>query len=262
MTAELLLRHAGSGRDAERREEVRTSDGQECPSHAWKRGIAGRGAEDQIDQFEKRKRHLPHWEDPGATYFIRFGVRHPAPMDLTRPDIAKLIVGALHHFDGERYLLFDYTVMPDHVHMILKPIVRGGKTERLWRITRSLKGWLAYRINHVVGRSGPFWQDESYDHIIRDQADYLEKAGYIYENPCRQGLVKDPAAWPWWGKGSGPGMERSTRHSSRGTGILARHWLPVTKPGRLTCYAAAEFGEGINSTHAETRRWHVAVVPR
>jgi putative transposase len=45
------------------------------------------------------------------------------------------------------------------------------------------------------------WQDESYDHIIRNEADYREKARYIWENPVRRGLVADPATWPWWGCG-------------------------------------------------------------
>jgi len=159
---------------------------------------------EHISAFERRLRHLPHWEEPGATYFITFALRRPATVDLTQPDIGQLIVEALRHFDGERYLLYDYTVMPDHVHFILRPLGPPGKSERLSRITQSLKGWLAYRINRLCGGSGPLWQDESYDHIIRNEADHQETAGYILDNPSRRGLISDPIEWPWWGKGSGP----------------------------------------------------------
>ncbi len=156
-----------------------------------------------VSEFERRARHLPHWEEPGATYYVTFALRRPPPVDLTRPDIGRLIVGALRHFDGRRYVLYDYTVMPDHIHFILRPLGPPGESERLSRITQSLKGWLAYRINRLCARSGPLWQDESYDHILRNDADYQEKAGYILDNPSRRGLIADPTEWPWWGKGSG-----------------------------------------------------------
>ena len=155
-------------------------------------------------QFERRRRHLPHWEEPGATYFVTFRRHADAGIDLTARDVAPIIIGALHHFDDDRYWLYDYTVMPDHVHVILKPVVRDGGAELLWRILQSLKAWTARRINETTGRSGPVWQHESYDHIIRNQADYEGKAGYIFQNPCAKGLISDPAEWPWWGRGKGP----------------------------------------------------------
>ena len=62
---------------------------------------------------------------------------------------------------------------------------------------------LAHWINEVCGRRGPLWQDETYDHIIRNQADYQETAAYILDNAPRKGLVKQATDWPWWGKGGG-----------------------------------------------------------
>jgi REP element-mobilizing transposase RayT len=156
-----------------------------------------------INGFRKRSRHLPHWEDPGATYFITFTLRKPAQVDLTQPRIARLIVNALRFLDGDRYLLYDYTVMPDHVHAIIQPMAEGSSAESLSRITHSLKSWLAHKINELCGRRGPLWQDETYDHIIRNQADYQETAAYILDNAPRKGLVEQATDWPWWGKGSG-----------------------------------------------------------
>ena len=106
--------------------------------------------------FTRRRRRLPHWEDPGATYFITFRVSEDAHCDLCRPDIAPIILGALHHFADRRYLLFDHTVMPDHVHVILKPLKRSdGTWEPLSRITHSIKSWTANQINGKLRRRGP-----------------------------------------------------------------------------------------------------------
>jgi REP element-mobilizing transposase RayT len=92
--------------------------------------------------------------------------------------------------------------MPDHLHCIIRPPRLNGSTVHLSRIYHSFKSWTAQKINNAEGRSGPLWQDESYDHIIRNREDYEEKAAYILDNPRRRGLVVDGAQWPWWGKGS------------------------------------------------------------
>jgi len=156
-----------------------------------------------LTQFEKRKRDLPHWEGPGETYVLRFSVWRFVDVDLTRPHLAPLIIEALRFHDGDRYLLYDYTVMPRHVHAILKPIVRDGKTERLGKIIGDLKSWTAREINRALGRRGPFWRDERHDRIIRNEAEYQEWAQYILENAKQAGLVEQSLDWPWWGKGSG-----------------------------------------------------------
>jgi len=160
---------------------------------------------DRISRFERRFRHLPHWEELGAAYFVTFVLRRPPVVALTDPGVGRLVVNALRFYDGKRYTLFDYTIMPDHVHLIVKPVVHGDGAERLPRVIRDLKAWLGREINAMLDRRGRVWQDESYDHILRNEADYWEKAKYIYENPHRKGLVADPAQWPWWGRGSGAG---------------------------------------------------------
>ena len=154
-------------------------------------------------EYYSRRRHLPHLEEAGATYFVTFCLKRGVQLDLTTPANATILVGALRHFDGTRYLLFDYTVMPDHVHFILKPLQRDGKLVRLGEVCHSLKGWTAQEINRAHGRTGALWQDESYDHLLRSLEDYREKAAYILDNPRRRGLVTEPTAWPWWGQGSG-----------------------------------------------------------
>ena len=160
---------------------------------------------DAYDGIEKRQRHLPHWEQPGGSYFITLALRRPAPVDLSDPDVAPLIISALRHLDGQRYWLYEYAVMPDHVHAIVRVPSLRGQSEPLWRILKSLKGFTARRINEATGRSGPLWQQETHDHLIRGEDDYLRIAAYIIDNARRRGLVHEPTGWPWAGRGRGDG---------------------------------------------------------
>ena len=155
----------------------------------------------RVTHFRITRRHLPHWEQPGATYFITFRLKDASSVDLTRPDIAPIIAGAVRHFAGVRYQLHDYTVMPDHVHLIIQPEVDDRGAESLGRIVHSLKSWTANQINRRVRRSGALWLDERHDRIVRDEHEYTQTARYIWMNPAAKGLVADPQDWPWWGHG-------------------------------------------------------------
>jgi REP element-mobilizing transposase RayT len=65
-------------------------------------------------------------------------------------------------------------------------------------ITRAIKGSSARHANLLLGRTGQhFWQDECFDHWIRNQAEFEKVRNYIEQNPVRAGLVTDSAAWRW-----------------------------------------------------------------
>ena len=145
----------------------------------------------------------PRVEEAGATYFATFVLLDRQLCDLTERVCATLIIRALRHFDGERYLLFDYVVMPENVHLILMPLKQGDCHEPLSKIYHSLKGFTAHEINKLLQRTGAVWEDGTRDHVLRNRQDYEEKARYIFMNPVAAELVGDPAKWPWWGKGSG-----------------------------------------------------------
>jgi len=164
---------------------------------------------DSINGFTVTQRHLPHWEEPGRAYFITFTLKDPTTCDLARCEFAPIVIEALHYYAGRRYWLYEYTVMPDHVHAIIQPIPVGGVCEALWRIMQNLKSWTARQINQRLGWSGPVWLDETYDHMVRNPRDHQQKARYIWLNPVEEGLVRNPADWPWWGNGEG--QSRSTR---------------------------------------------------
>ncbi|MCB9895390.1 MAG: transposase [Planctomycetes bacterium] len=110
---------------------------------------------------------------------------------LQRDDVAGIVADALQHFDGQRYRLHAWCVMPNHVHAVVEPLGDHSLAETL----HSWKSFTANQANKALGHTGGFWQRESYDHLIRDEADYNYQVGYVRENPRAAGLVD----WRWVG---------------------------------------------------------------
>jgi putative transposase len=86
--------------------------------------------------------------------------------------------------DGSTYDLGDFVVMPNHVHLLLVPS-SGSNLERL---LKAIKGAAAWRCNQLLGRSGRFWQPDSYDHIVRSMEQLTQYQQYIAENPRKAGI--------------------------------------------------------------------------
>jgi carbamoylphosphate synthase large subunit/REP element-mobilizing transposase RayT len=173
------------------------------------------------------KRHLPHWEQPGATYFVTFRLadaiagkvlaewrderalwlkHHPQPWDwkaareymrrfeeereqwldqghgaclLSDPRARQIIANAINHFDRDRYIIDAFVVMPNHVHILLKPL----GTNSLSVILHSWKSFTSNQINRLMTRSGPLWMAETFDMIVRDSAHLTSCRNYIGQNP-------------------------------------------------------------------------------
>jgi 1-hydroxy-2-methyl-2-(E)-butenyl 4-diphosphate synthase len=104
--------------------------------------------------------------------------------------IATLVKDALQFFDGQRYDLVAWSVMPNHVHVILRPLP-GHELEE---IVQSWKSFTAKRANAILGKTGTFWQEEYYDHLIRDGGDFEAQVRYVLENP-----LKGRASAEWTG---------------------------------------------------------------
>ena len=105
--------------------------------------------------------------------------------------VAKPVADALHHFHGNRYQLFAWCVMPNHVHVVFQPLGDWG----LAQILHAWKSYSAKEIDNILGRSGSLWQHEYYDHLIRDTRDFQRCVRYVVQNPERAGLLN----WPWVG---------------------------------------------------------------
>jgi REP element-mobilizing transposase RayT len=110
---------------------------------------------------------------------------------LREPGAAEVVQGALRHFDGGRYDLLVWAVMPNHVHVVIQP--KPG--HNLPDIVHSWKSFTAHKVSALLRRSGELWQPEYYDHLIRDDADLARCVEYTLGNPERAGL----ADWPWCG---------------------------------------------------------------
>jgi putative DNA methylase len=122
-------------------------------------------------------------------------VTRTAPLHLYRPEIAKMIVETLqyHAQHLEHYHLHSYVVMPDHVHLSITPRAPVSK------LMQSLKRFTAWSGNRIIlGLTGqPFWQDESYDRLVRDEGEFQRIVRYIETNPVNGGLVATPEEFPW-----------------------------------------------------------------
>ena len=121
--------------------------------------------------------------------------RHSSgPTWLRHPPIADLVARAIRIADEERqfYELRAWVVMPNHVHLLILPQVPVAVLRR-W-----LKGSTAREANRILGRTGqPFWQDESYDHYLRQRSQIDRTVTYIEQNPVSAGLVDSAERWPW-----------------------------------------------------------------
>jgi len=202
------------------------------------------------DSGEFYRRHLPHWQPAGATFFVTFRLADSIPYSvikllraerdleeasinknnleelpnqgfleeerffrkldsvldnsntgphwLNQPEIANIVGDALHYRHKRFFDLFTYCIMPNHVHVVFKPLKKDDREYyKLNRIMQSLKRYTAQQANRVLGREGTFWQAESYDHVIRDVDELNRIIYYMITNPLKAGLVKKWEDWRW-----------------------------------------------------------------
>jgi REP element-mobilizing transposase RayT len=179
------------------------------------------------DEVRVRSRgRLPHWERDEATYFVTFRLFDSVPavalerikqtkpggdyaerldayLDrgsgasfLKDPRVAKLVVDALRHFDGARYHLHAWCVMPNHVHVIFSVLPARTPALRLSSIIQSWKSFTAKEANRLLARTGSFWQREYCDHLVRDDEDFVRCIEYTINNPVKAGLCERWEDWP------------------------------------------------------------------
>ncbi len=165
-------------------------------------------------------RRLPHWQPPERDIFLTWRIfgspppprltgrpnidflKHDRICDRTHtgvlwlqvPEIAARVLETLQYAEGRLnfFQLHSWVVMPNHLHVLLSPMVP------IQRITKCVKGYSARKINRMLQREGqPFWQQESYDHWVRNQGEFLRIRRYIEPNPVSAGLVESPRQWRW-----------------------------------------------------------------
>jgi putative transposase len=149
-----------------------------------------------VQSFKITRRNLPHWQQPGKVYFITWRCQKGEILSSEERTIA---LQALHFWDGRKWILYASVIMPDHVHALVQPLtlLEGGGAFDLAEIIHSVKSFSVHQINQQRGRRGSIWQDERFDRIVRDEAEFLEKWQYIMNNPLKQELVHRWEDYPW-----------------------------------------------------------------
>jgi len=103
------------------------------------------------------------------------------------------------HDNGSRYDLHVAVIMPDHVHLVLTPLISSERKE-VWSlpaILDAIKGASAHAINRALGQRGSVWQDESFNHVLRSSESLDRKIQYVLDNPARRGLVRVSEEYRW-----------------------------------------------------------------
>ena len=133
---------------------------------------------------------------------------------LANPDVAGLVVNSLKYFDGERYHLHAWCVMPNHVHVLVTPL--GHYT--LSSIIHSWKSHTANRVNKRQGRRGAVWMQEYFDRAVRDERHFIMAVEYIENNPVKAGLCAQAADWAW----SSAGQRTEASQEGKGDTLSGR----------------------------------------
>lgn len=178
-------------------------DLREQKSRLMKRRIAGHSEGAHRESVHKRL--FTMYDDALA--------RHRDVNWLADPRVAALVRRSLHFWNGTKYGLLAYCIMPNHVHLLARPFDAVPTTETDWdqmepgecanrhspmsKMMHSLKSYTAHEANKILGRTGPFWQHESYDHWVRDDDELERIVQYIAANPVAAGLVARPVDYYW-----------------------------------------------------------------
>ena len=113
---------------------------------------------------------------------------------LKQASLAAFLASAMHHFDDDRYELDCYVVMPNHAHVVVRPLT--PEAHPLEAIVGSWKKYSSRRINRALQQTGDLWQDESFDRILRDEEHLWRAIRYIGANPDQAGLPRESC--PLW----------------------------------------------------------------
>ena len=110
---------------------------------------------------------------------------------LRDPRIASIVESALLHFDGTRYNLIAWVIMPNHVHAMLE--TRPGHS--FPEVMHSLKSFTSKEANKILSRTGKFWEPDYFDRYVRNQNHFGFALRYIHENPVHAGLCDRAEDW-------------------------------------------------------------------
>jgi putative transposase len=143
----------------------------------WERDHPPPRMEVDLQRFQRESmQRVDDWLDAGSG---QCWLRDPA--------CASIVTRAMHHFDGERYFLSSYCVMPNHVHLTVQPLPGYEPSD----VLKSWKGFTAREINKRLAHTGSVWEPESYDTLVRDAEHLWKVLRYIGKNPIKAGIPEN-----------------------------------------------------------------------
>ena len=179
--------------------------------------LSGSLPQSVIDEWNKERECLAHLERTNPSYhsavkldferawFAKFeslldGATF-GPVWLRDDRVAAIVAESLHYRDAKKYRLDAFSIMPNHVHSVIKPLPLSSAAApaypSLGSIMQSLKGYTAHECNQLLGPEGEFWAHESYDHYIRDAEEWRRIVNYVLNNPVKAGYVDNWRDWKW-----------------------------------------------------------------
>jgi len=142
---------------------------------------------------------------------------------LRHDDCARVVEDSLVFGDGTRYRLLCWSIMPNHVHVLIQQMAE-------WPLAKVVQSWKRHtsrelhRIGgmcHLGGLPNPLWQRDYWDRFIRDERHFNVAKSYVEDNPVKAGLVTAPELWGW---GSArfvlPSATRRSQGRSQGGNVL------------------------------------------
>ncbi len=145
----------------------------------------------------ERARHLKDKDQRFFAWFDRLiAVSPEVPQLLHKDGIREIIEESFKHFDGVRYTLLSYCIMPNHVHVLIYPkLQEDGLIFSIPHIVYTWKKFTGTAINRILGKQGSLWQKEIYDSLVKDDAGLTNVVEYIVNNPVKAKLVNE---WQQW----------------------------------------------------------------
>lgn len=141
-------------------------------------------AEDQRERH--RRTQIEAWLDAGM-----------GSCALAHPKVAAVMQETLLHHEGARYVLHAWCIMPNHVHVLIQPMVKLATIVQSWKsfTGRWVRGHNAELELSVP--TGRFWMREYWDRYIRNDQHFQNVVSYIHENPVKAGFCRQPKDWKW-----------------------------------------------------------------
>jgi len=112
---------------------------------------------------------------------------------LKTDEVAFIVYNTWLFYNGERYKIHAWVIMPNHIHILFQPLLPFT----LSRIVEDWKKFSSREINRLINKKGHLWNLEYWDRYIRNEAHYKSAVEYIHNNPVKAGLVSVPEEWKW-----------------------------------------------------------------